>query len=64
MQSHPYFMPLLLVAVLTFCYSCYQRLQLVTAGAAEDRSTARASAWPGSSPTPSGRGAFCLARSA
>ncbi len=37
MQSHPYFMPLLLVAVLTFCYSCYQRLQLVAAGAAEDR---------------------------
>ncbi|WP_224957936.1 (Fe-S)-binding protein [Geomonas subterranea] len=30
-------MPLLLVAVLTFCYSCYQRLQLVAAGAAEDR---------------------------
>ncbi|MBJ6802194.1 (Fe-S)-binding protein [Geomonas propionica] len=37
MQSHPYFMPLLFVAVLTFCYSCYQRLQLVTVGAAENR---------------------------
>ncbi|WP_129125967.1 (Fe-S)-binding protein [Geomonas oryzae] len=37
MQSHQYFMPVFAVAILAFCYSCYQRLQLVGEGAAENR---------------------------
>ncbi|TSK05963.1 MAG: 4Fe-4S dicluster domain-containing protein [Geobacter sp.] len=37
MQSHQYFMPIFVVAILTFCYSCWQRMQLVGEGAAENR---------------------------
>ena len=31
------FIPLLVIALMTFCYSCYQRLQLVTCGSPENR---------------------------
>ncbi|BCG48205.1 Fe-S oxidoreductase [Citrifermentans bremense] len=32
-----YFLPLFVIAVVAFCFSCYQRLQLVAVGASEDR---------------------------
>ncbi|MCM2359715.1 MAG: (Fe-S)-binding protein [Geobacteraceae bacterium] len=35
--NHAIFIPLFLVSVLTFLYSCYQRLQLVAVGRSEDR---------------------------
>ncbi len=35
--NHSLFIPLFVVAVATFCFSCYQRLQLVAVGASEDR---------------------------
>ncbi len=35
--NHALFIPLLFIAVLTFCYSCYQRLQLVAVGSPENR---------------------------
>ncbi|HJV64721.1 MAG TPA: (Fe-S)-binding protein [Geomonas sp.] len=37
LPDHHYFLPLFLLSVLTFCYSCYQRLQLVAVGASEER---------------------------
>jgi len=35
--NHSLFIPLFAVAMLTFCFSCYQRLQLVAIGSSEDR---------------------------
>lgn len=35
--NHSLFIPLFVVAVATFCFSCYQRLQLVAVGASENR---------------------------
>lgn len=35
--NHAIFIPLFIVSVLTFVYSCYQRLQLVAVGRSEDR---------------------------
>lgn len=32
-----YFMPLFVIALVAFCFSCYQRLQLVAVGTSEDR---------------------------
>ncbi|ACH38486.1 electron transfer flavoprotein-associated cytochrome b and CCG domain pair iron-sulfur cluster-binding oxidoreductase [Citrifermentans bemidjiense Bem] len=32
-----YFMPLFIIALVAFCFSCYQRLQLVAVGTSEDR---------------------------